>query len=432
MLQSDQSAHPPPEFSPAAENFIQSALDALPAHVAMLDDSGNIISVNRAWRRYADVNGMTLRDAGLGANYLRVCDQATGRSSQEAAQVARGIREIISRQREEFYLEYPCHSPGQKNWFIVQVTRFEWQGRIRLIMAHQNVTQLKEVQLQLDDHRKRLETILNHVVNGIVTISASGSLKMLNPAALTIFDYSQAELTGQSINHLFAAPYRNLASRRLLEILQVNGNQELIGQRKDGSLFPMLFGISEMHLNGRRMYTGIVQDITERKQMEAELLEKERITFALNKEREMREFRNRFIGIMSHELRTPLSSILLSSDLLKHYGDRAEPEEKLLYLDNISTQVEHLAALIKEMLTVSRSEKQELDFKPQPASLSALCQQVIEEYQITHPTCTLRLEQPAEAIHTLLDPRLMRQVLNNLLSNAIKYSATAARVQVEL
>lgn len=57
---------------------------------------------------------------------------------------------------------------------------------------------------------------------------------------------------------------------------------------------------------------------------------------------------------------------------------------------------------------------------------------MIDEYRITHPNCVLRLSQPDEAIHTVLDTRLMRQVLNNLLSNAIKYSATAAQVEVEL
>lgn len=57
---------------------------------------------------------------------------------------------------------------------------------------------------------------------------------------------------------------------------------------------------------------------------------------------------------------------------------------------------------------------------------------MIDEYRITHPNCVLRLSQPDEAIHTVLDTRLMCQALNNLLSNAIKYSATAAQVEVEL
>ncbi|HEX2622063.1 MAG TPA: PAS domain S-box protein, partial [Phototrophicaceae bacterium] len=437
MLQSDYSAHLLPESSRSestrfAEQFLQSALDALPAHVAILDEQGVIIGVNRAWRHYAEVNGMTMSSYGMGTNYLQICDHATGRSSQEAVMVGHGIRDVIAHRRDEFDLEYPCHSPGQKSWFLVQVSRFEWHGRTSLIMAHQNVTELKQVQIKLEENRKRLEAILNNVVNGIVTISASGRLKTLNPAALAIFGYEAPELVGQSLNILFAAPERELPLRRLLEQLNLHPHQELVGRRKDGSLFPMLFGISELMLDGRRMYTGIVQDITERKLMEAELLEKERITLALSQEREMREFKSRFMSMMSHELRTPLSSILLSSDLLKHYGDRAEPEEKQLYLENISTQVEHLAALIKEMLSMSRSEKREMEFAPQVVDLSALCRQMLDEYRIMHPGCILHLTHPETDIVTMLDPRLMRQVLNNLLSNAIKYSVPPAIVQLDL
>src|SRR5262249_11096233 len=143
VLQSDTSAHLLPEFSRSesarsAEQFLQSALDALPAHVAILDEQGVIIGVNRAWRHYAEANGMTTSNYGMGTNYLQICDRATGRNSQEAAIVGRGIREVIAHRRDEFDLEYPCHSPGQRNWFLVQVTRFDWQGRLRLIMAHQN------------------------------------------------------------------------------------------------------------------------------------------------------------------------------------------------------------------------------------------------------------------------------------------------------
>jgi PAS domain S-box-containing protein len=416
-----------------SEKFLQSALDALSAHIAILDDSGEIIAVNEAWRRFAKHNGFSHTDYGMGMNYLQVCDRAARRNSQEADAVARGIRDLLTHRDDEFCLEYPCHGPQGRRWFVVHITRFDWMGHIRLIVAHQNVTELKEIQLQLEDNRKRLEAILNNVVNGIVTVSASGNLESLNPAAAAIFGYAPEEIIGEPINILFTDPYRDADSGTLLNTLQNVGEREMIGVRRDGTLFPMYFAMSELYLGSRRIYTGIVQDITERKRMEAELLEKERITIALNKERELRDFKNRFIGMMSHELRTPLSSILLSSDLLKIYGDKAPAEEKKLYLDNIRTQVGHLAALVKDMLTMSRSEARELDFAPQAFDLTLLCRQIIEEFQVTFKeTHLLTLNVSGEQVVSMLDPKLMRQILTNLLSNAIKYSPNGSTVQLEV
>ncbi|HRF94059.1 MAG TPA: histidine kinase dimerization/phospho-acceptor domain-containing protein, partial [Aggregatilineales bacterium] len=102
-------------------------------------------------------------------------------------------------------------------------------------------------------------------------------------------------------------------------------------------------------LGNKTVYIAIIQDITERKRLEAEVLEKEKLSIALQKERELRELKNRFITMMSHELRTPLASIMLSNDLLKLYGDQAPPEEKILYIENIRQQVELLTDLIKDV-----------------------------------------------------------------------------------
>lgn len=414
-----------------SERFIQSALDALSAHVAILDESANIIGVNAAWRRFADYNNFNRADYGIGMNYLLVCDNAAGLNSQEARWVGQGIRDVLSGKREEFNIEYPCHSPHLRRWFVVQITRFNWSGSQRLIVAHQNVTELKQVQIELDEAKKRIEAIINNVANGIVTITAMGKLELINPAAAEIFACSPHELTGQELTQLFASPYRDSHYRTLLATLQANPGLEVIGQRRDNSVFPMYFAISELYLGNRRIYTGIVQDLTERKRIEAELLEKERIQLALEKERDLRDFKNRFIGMMSHELRTPLASIRLSSDMLKIYGDKAPAEEKLMYLDNIITQVEHLTALVKDMLVVSRSEVSELEFAPELIDFVGLVRQIVSEFQVTyHATHRITLKSDGLRLDAMLDGKLMRQVLNNLIANAVKYSPTGSEVQL--
>lgn len=433
MLQTDFSASQNPQRLQQAEQFVQSTLDGLSAHIAILDETGKIIAVNSAWRRFADQNQLMSQNYCIGTNYLRVCESATGVHSREGTQVARAIRDILAGRIEDFYLEYPCHSKTLKRWFIVHITRFTWDGSTRLIVAHQNITELKLNQLELEESRKRIEAILNNVANGIVSISARGKLESINPAAANIFGYSKDALIGEPLGVLMAEPYRSLPPRRLMETLNEERNRELIGQRRDGSQFPMFIAISEIHHGNRRFYTGIIHDLTERKRMEAEIFEKERLALELEKERELREFKSRFIGLMSHELRTPLSSIMLSSDLLKLYGDRVPLHEKQQYLENINTQVEYLTTLVRDMVAMSNADVNQVNFSPKRADLVALCEQIIDEYRMAYrETHDLRLETCAPRLQAFIDIKLMRQVLNNLIANSIKYSAHGSQVVLSL
>jgi two-component system, NtrC family, sensor kinase len=93
-----------------SESFARSALDSLSAHIAVLDESGTIVFVNKTWREFAASNGAA-GNVAEGANYLHVCESAVDLGVEEAAPFAEGIRSVLSGLREEFALEYPCHSP---------------------------------------------------------------------------------------------------------------------------------------------------------------------------------------------------------------------------------------------------------------------------------------------------------------------------------
>lgn len=416
-----------------AEHYVQAALDALSAHVALLDESGTIIAVNASWRRFADENQLYSANYGIGTNYLQVCDESTGRNSKEAPIVARAIRDILAGRRDEFMLEYPCHSKYDRRWFIVQITRFMWDDAPRLVLAHQNITQLKTVQLALDESHKRIETILENVASGIVTISARGKLESINPAAAAMFGCDPQALIGEPITTLFAEPQRALAPYKLMQALAHENQPEMTGQRADGTQFPMVFAVNEIHVGSRRMYTGMIHDLTERKQREVESMERQRLGLALDKERELRDFKTRFISMMSHELRTPLASILLSSDMLRLYSDKSTPDEREMYLDNIRTQVDYLTTLIREIVSVSASDASRLTFSPQMTDVVALAQQIVEEYRLIYrQTHVVEFSAPQEPLVAMFDPKLMRQLLNNLISNAVKYTPEGARVSVEL
>ena len=101
-------------------------LDALSAHIAILDKDGIILKTNRAWQQFADANRMQIVPDAPAINYLSVCDMAKGESSDEAKTVADGIRSVIKGELDEFLLDYPCHSPTKKTLVLYAGDPYPW------------------------------------------------------------------------------------------------------------------------------------------------------------------------------------------------------------------------------------------------------------------------------------------------------------------
>ncbi|BBO89637.1 helix-turn-helix domain-containing protein [Desulfosarcina ovata] len=118
-------------------------LDSLSAHVAILDENGFILETNRAWKAFAEENRIGIRPDTLNVNYLEICDSAGGDSAEASSSVAQGIRDVIAGRMEEFVMDYPCHSPRERRWFYMRVTRAAGPGPVRIVVSHENITALK-------------------------------------------------------------------------------------------------------------------------------------------------------------------------------------------------------------------------------------------------------------------------------------------------
>ncbi|MDO9143440.1 EAL domain-containing protein [Rhodoferax sp.] len=128
--------------------FIEAAkqaaiLNALPAHIALLDAQGRIDSVNQAWRQFADANLLPESAYGVGQSYLDLCDKAQGDSAAEAQRVAAGIRSVLAGTVKSFSLEYPCHSPTEQRWFLMAVTPLASQSPHGGVVMHLDITERK-------------------------------------------------------------------------------------------------------------------------------------------------------------------------------------------------------------------------------------------------------------------------------------------------
>ncbi|MEO7004025.1 MAG: PAS domain S-box protein, partial [Acidobacteriaceae bacterium] len=123
--------------------FSQGVLSSLSSHIAVIDKSGTIIIVNKAWDDFAKENGVTsLERVSTGSNYFEVCEKAIEAGDIIAEEALGGIQSVFKKEKETFELEYPCHAPSQKRWFILHVMKFG-SDESKVVLSHQDITARK-------------------------------------------------------------------------------------------------------------------------------------------------------------------------------------------------------------------------------------------------------------------------------------------------
>ncbi|HVH63814.1 MAG TPA: PAS domain S-box protein [Candidatus Dormibacteraeota bacterium] len=127
----------------------------------------------------------------------------------------------------------------------------------------------KRAEVALQESEKRMRSVLDNVSDGLATIDVSGVMESANPAVVKLFGYTEQELIGQQANILIATTHRsafdNYLQRRLKLDMPVSGAHETMGKRKNGSLFPVEFVVSSMHIGARHLFIATLRDISERK-----------------------------------------------------------------------------------------------------------------------------------------------------------------------
>lgn len=154
-----------------AGRLAQSTIDALSSNICVIDENGTVIAVNRAWREFGEMNSGILDRCGEGANYFTICACAMGEESASAKSFAAGIRSVMRGDNPEFSLEYTCHSPAERHWFLGKVTRFEGGGPVRVVVAHEDITERKLAEERLASAKAAAESANRAKDRFIATLS---------------------------------------------------------------------------------------------------------------------------------------------------------------------------------------------------------------------------------------------------------------------
>jgi hypothetical protein len=109
-------------------------------NVAVVEGGGAILAVNGGWRAFARENGGDSVKVSEGANYLAVCDGARGDQSGCAAAFAEGLRAVLAGRERNYKVEYPCHSPTERRWYVGSARPLEFNGTRLAVVTHENST----------------------------------------------------------------------------------------------------------------------------------------------------------------------------------------------------------------------------------------------------------------------------------------------------
>jgi PAS domain S-box-containing protein len=285
------------------------------------------------------------------------------------------------------------------------------------------------------ENADRYGAIMDAAVNAIVIADDFGQIQAFNHAAERIFGYSAAEAIGRNINFLmseaeqlqhdgYLAAFRETGMNKIIGV-----GREVVGLRKDGTTVSLDLTIAEWRdAAGRKCFTGIMHDATERNLQARQLRDASEITQQARLEAESASrAKTEFLAVMSHEIRTPLTSISGFMDLLTHTDGLNAQQSR--YIELVQTANAALLAIVNDILDFSKVEAGRMELERHPFCIAALIEDAIA---IVAPNAsaknlTLRTAIDLNVPEWLMgDDSRLRQVLLNLLSNAIKFTERGA------
>ena len=226
-----------------SERFVTSTIDALSEHICVIDASGKVLAVNKAWRNFGTENGGTSAIAWDESNYSEVCDRAAASGIEDAQLFAVGMRAVLVGEQDEFTIEYPCNSPTQERWFMARVTRFPFDGPVRIVISHENITAAKLAQSHLTylAHYDGLTGLPNRVLfyerlkRELLQAERSGWT-----LAVMFIDLDHFKIVNDTLGHAAGDSLLQQASARIVDCLRGNDTVGRLGGDEFGLFLPDL------------------------------------------------------------------------------------------------------------------------------------------------------------------------------------------------
>lgn len=254
-------------------------------------------------------------------------------------------------------------------------------------------------------HSEQWRAIVDTATQGIVTIGDNGIIQTVNGAALRLFGYSSDQLVGRNVNCLMPEPYAGEHDDYLLRYLRtgerriIGIGREVVAQRRDGSRFPIDLSVGEGTIDGRRFFTAVIRDLTERLELQTKLAQAERLAAV-----------GELAAGVAHEVNNPINTMINCAQLIQDGDDPIRNSAVVI------EEGQRIAEIVRDLLQFARDDRD----KAQPTAIGEVIERTLrligENWKRHGVRLSVDLAADLPLVHAR--PQQMQQVLLNLLINA--------------
>ncbi|MCA9258313.1 MAG: PAS domain S-box protein, partial [Planctomycetales bacterium] len=432
----------------ASQQFLRSSIDALSSRIAVLDESGEVLSVNDAWTSFAQTLDGDAEGFGVGENYLLACRQAEGASGPELQAIAEGIARVVDGAEGAFMHEYCTSFGSEARWFQVRITRFQTGMQRRVVVAHEEVTQrvLSENATKLRSEQLRK---LTEVAVLAATLDTPGEiLDAVTGAACDVVGAEHAESRWiasvdegrETLARASAGASQFQAIDEELFALTCAANRpqrKVCVDQRAACLAAPLVGFNGKNIGAVQLRARAGEAFTDDDEMLVVQLAQVASAGVENirlydEVKASDERKDHFLAVLGHELRNPLAPLSAALYLMLH--DQQDVSHRREHIEMATRQCEQLKRLIDDLLDISRIatgklrlEKEELD----------LCEAARAAYDTALPAMEAAGHQfvaniPSDPVWVFGDRVRLTQATANVLLNAAKYTPNGGRVELRV
>jgi two-component system cell cycle sensor histidine kinase/response regulator CckA len=372
----------------------QAVLDAMPGAVAQLSSTGRILGANANWLALASRSQLLPSTNVIpGTSYLEACDQAATHGDRAAAEAASAVRVVLADEDPSVSLEYRLTAPDSVRWRELVVTRLDGDGYHGAIVIHVDITARKLAAEAARRTESRYRTIVENAPIGIYQTAPDGRILAANQ--------SLADIVGApSPSALIGTDIALIAKRAPTDA----GNVEVEWKRLDGSpIWVEMAAHVTRNQSGKTLYyEGFVYDISERKRLEAELMQAQKM-----------ESVGRLAGGIAHDFNNLLTVMIGYSELMQDSKDL--PDSLRPAMSEILAAARRAAELTGRMLAFARKQRVQpraVNVNDVVRGIEGLLRRIIGE------DLGLEVQLTPDLSPVLIDPAQLEQVLMNLAVNA--------------
>jgi two-component system sensor kinase FixL len=397
----------------------------------------------------AAVDGIIVIDAdGTVQTYNKACERIFGYEAGEV--LGRNVRMLMpspDRGRHDGYLAH-YHRTGERKIIGIgrevvgqrkdgstfpmelSVAEVKQGGDHVFVGMVRDITRRKQAEEELLGREARLRSILDTAADAIVVIDETGKIESFSTSASRLFGYEPDEVVGRNVRMLMPSPYREAHDSYLQRYLETGERRIIgigrivVGQRKDGSTFPVELSVGEVRLHDRRLFTGFLRDITERQATELRLHELQAELVQVSRVSSMGAMASAF----AHELSQPLGAAMNYLNAVRRMLEGSTGPQAPRTLEGTQRAIAEIARAgqiiqrLRQFIQKGRTERSWERLGKVIEESSALALVGAADRAIN-----IRFDIPADLPAVLVDRIQIQQVLTNLVRNAIEAMAESPR-----